>query len=173
MPFDPMYQLLPFPISHPEFSDGKTAAGKALFDYNDSISLYNTLSEVGKAAAELRRIEATGVANKLLQDRLINLKKVVSASASKDAFGESQKTYRYAFTLYRALMDLKRRKFANTADADLRSRVDSIEFYIKKSRSLLAEAIPVTDSQRDPKTSFTASIDKFWTEVAKQKDFAL
>jgi hypothetical protein len=118
-------------------------------------------------------MEAGGAAGKLLQERVINLKKVVSASASKDAFGESQKNYRYAITLYRALMALKRSQFAGTADEDLRNRVDSIEFYIKKSQSLLAEAIPLTDSQRESKTSLAAGIDKFRTEVVKQKDFAL
>jgi hypothetical protein len=51
--------------------------------------------------------------------------------------------------------------------------MDSIEFYIKTARSLLLQAQPKTDAQRDAKAGMTGSIDKFWTEVIKQKDFTL
>jgi hypothetical protein len=51
--------------------------------------------------------------------------------------------------------------------------MDSIGFYIDRSRSLLANAIPASDAHRDAKASLTASIDKISREIAKQKEFTL
>jgi hypothetical protein len=173
MPFDPMYQLLSYPVSHQEFEDGKPAAGKTFFSYSDSIRLHNALSEVAQAGAELRRMEVAGISRIPLQERAKYLQQVVEAAASKNAFGESQKSYRYMLKLYRAFMDLKRSQFANTPDADVRAGMDSIGFYIDRSRSLLANAIPASDAHRDAKASLTASIDKISREIAKQKEFTL
>jgi hypothetical protein len=68
-------------------------------------------------------------------------------------------------------MDHKRNQFTTITDNDLRKKVDSIELYVKKSRALVSETNPKTDSPRDAKAGQIGSIDKFWTELIKQKDF--
>jgi hypothetical protein len=180
MPCDPMYQFLSYPLSHEEFKNGQPAAGKQLFNYNDSIRLYNQLTPELKAAAELRRVEAAGTSNRFMQERAGYLKRVLSGAAakvaaveSKDAFESSSKSYKEAFALYKAFMVHKRNQFNTLPDAELRTSMDSIEFHVKTARSLLLQAQPKTEAQRDAKAGMTGSIDKFWTEVIKQKDFAL
>jgi hypothetical protein len=171
MPCDPMLQLLNHPLSPDEFSEGKPAGTRILFNYNDSIRIFRQLSPLAQAGAELRRMELAGVSNKLLQERETYLKNTINAAASKDAFTEAQAAYQYSYDLYKTFMASKRNQFAGLKDTEVRSSIDSIEFYIKKSRSVLQEANPKTDAQRSSKTRFTTALDQFWTEVVKQKDF--
>jgi hypothetical protein len=171
MPFDPLYQYLSNPLSNQEFIDGRPASAKNLFNYADSIKLHNQLSFVGQTSAELRRLEAAGIQNNLLRERQVFLRQILQASASKDSFDEGIEVFKTAFSMYKEFMVHKRNQFSTITDNDLRKKVDSIELYVKKSRALVSETNPKTDAQRDAKVGQIGSIDKFWTELIRQKDF--
>lgn len=171
MPFDPIYQLLPSPLSNHEFIDGKPAAGKTLFDYTDSIKQHRQLSLILQTSAELRRLEAGGLQHYLLQERRMYLKNILQSSASKNSFDEGSNAYRAAVSLYQKFLSHKNKQFSTITDIELQPTVDSIEFYIKRSRALVSETVPKTDAQWESKTRQIASIDKLWVELIRQKDF--
>ena len=171
MPFDPLYQLLAYPFTHAEFIAGKTAATKTVFNYSDSIQVQQQLPQASQMAAELRRLEAGGYPHFILQERRMYLKNVIQSSSSKNSFNEGILAYRTAVALYNGLYEHRKKQFSSITDADLKTSVDSIEFYIKQSRALIAEVAPKTDAQWESKTKQTASIDKLWVALVQQKDF--
>lgn len=77
MPFDPMYQFLNHPITNKEFIDGKIAinTAKPFFNYIDTMKQYAMLSPAEKIRDETRRLEANGIQNDLIMERLNILKK--------------------------------------------------------------------------------------------------
>ncbi|RYF91537.1 MAG: hypothetical protein EOO03_01125 [Chitinophagaceae bacterium] len=171
MPFDPIHQMLAYPITNQEFIDGKPVANTNSFNYKDSIKFHYQLSPPMQTAAELRRLQAAGLQHKLLQDRSIFLRNKMQSVDSRNSFEEGLVAYRKAVDLYKALTAHRKTQFASIADNDLKQAVDSIEFHIKNSRALIAETVAKTDAQWKAKTGQTASIDKLWTALIQQKDF--
>ncbi|HMK04087.1 MAG TPA: transglutaminase domain-containing protein [Ferruginibacter sp.] len=171
MPFDPMYQFLSYPLTNREFMDGTAASGKSLFNYNDSIKQHAALSPAVQKAAQLRRLEAAGVVNDLVRERRAYLMKGLQNAASKNSFEEGGKVFKLALALYKDLMGHKKKQFSTISDSDLKQQVDSIAFYVKRSRSLVSEAIATTDAQWEAKTNNLRNIDRFWVELIKQKEF--
>ncbi|MDP4267248.1 MAG: transglutaminase domain-containing protein [Bacteroidota bacterium] len=79
MPFDPMWQLMDYPVTNKEFYDGKTISiENKQFNYNDSISKYETQSELDKYFYTAQRVEKNGVINQMTSDYLNYLNKNIA-----------------------------------------------------------------------------------------------
>jgi len=91
MPFDPMWEFLNYPFTNQEFYQGKVTEGntKPFFSFTDSIAAYVQLDSIEQCIAEARRIEANGVKNSLLFDRLQHLKMVVEVYRNNKAVNEA------------------------------------------------------------------------------------
>jgi len=80
MPFDPMWQLLDYPVSYKQFSDTiiTQKKPKTVFKYNDSIALYERQTEIQRFETEIRRIENNTINNAVIYDRLSKIKSYVT-----------------------------------------------------------------------------------------------
>lgn len=171
MPFDPMNQLLAYPLTNKEFIEGKPAAATILFHYADSLNQYAQLSYVQQTAAELRRLEAAGVQNDLLLKRQQFLKNVLQSYSAQDVFEESGNAFNNAVALYNKYIVHKNNQFTTIGDNDLRAMVDSMAYYIKRSRSLLIEAVPKNNEQRQAKSGNMRNMEQLWAQLDKEKLF--
>lgn len=71
MPFDPLWQFLDHPLTHSEFAAGLTPDNDGpCFNYADSIRRHEKLPEIGKLAAEARRISADTGTSPAVRNRL-------------------------------------------------------------------------------------------------------
>lgn len=72
IPFDPLWQLLYYPVTNQEFYEGKTALNpkKQYFNYVDSIKVHECKSDIEKLESTSRRIEQNGVKNSLVFEQL-------------------------------------------------------------------------------------------------------
>ena len=77
MPFDYMWQFLNYPISEQNFIDGNFQQDKnqQVFDYDETIKTFLTLSENEQLAGLKERMIQTGYKNKLAKERFEILKK--------------------------------------------------------------------------------------------------
>ena len=68
MPFDPIWQALPYPVKYQEFDKNseKTATRKDRFNYADSINAYNNSELIDKQTGIMRRMKANGTFNPLV-----------------------------------------------------------------------------------------------------------
>jgi len=76
MPFDPMWQMVYYPVSTQNFASGKTEIDKSgtYFSYPDSIAAYEKLTHLQQMEAEARRMEANGVKTTMAYNYFTNLK---------------------------------------------------------------------------------------------------
>ena len=88
MPFDPMWELLNYPITNQEFYDGKTQVNKnkSYFNFNDSIRKYLSESEIDKLIFSTKRIEKNGVKNSIIFDRVQHNRREIEYLVNKQAF---------------------------------------------------------------------------------------
>lgn len=79
MPFDPVWQLVYYPITNHDFHSGKTYINtrKPLLYYNDTIEFYHGKPEIERLIASNRRIEKNGLTNHLIIERLRYTKRLI------------------------------------------------------------------------------------------------
>ncbi len=76
MPFDYLWQFLHYPVTNPEFQEGKTQQNKAktYFSFTDSIQAYEQQNHIEQITASAYRVKKNGVNHSLIFDRLQHLK---------------------------------------------------------------------------------------------------
>lgn len=101
IPFDPMWELLNYPITNQEFYEGNTQINKnkSFFNYNDTIFKFINMTNIDKLVSSSRRIEKNGVKNSMVYDRLqynkreieyfINKAAVEKQNAAVNAYNEA------------------------------------------------------------------------------------
>ena len=127
MPFDPMYQFLNYPVTNKEFIDGQqnTAESKPIFNFNDTLKFYATLSPADKLISEARRLEANGIRNDMLLERLNFIKKGLEPIA----FNEANTALKQSIDLFNIYIAHKNKQFSTVEDKELLESLDSISHY--------------------------------------------
>jgi hypothetical protein len=171
MPFDPLYQFLPYPKTNREFTDGIPATSKLFFNCKDSLNQHNQLSSFDQMIAELRRLDGAGIENDLLQERKQFLKKGLQSYTSKNVFDESNLTFSKAVKLLNEYFGHKNKQFSTTGDNDLLQIMDSMKYYVRLSRSLMSQAVIQNDEQQLAKTNSLANIDRYWRQLDQEELF--
>ena len=173
MPFDPMHQFLNHIVSNKEFLDGQTAinTSKPYFNYADTIRQHALLSAADKAAAEARRLEANGIPNPLLRDRLNHLRTEMGAYAGMNKFEESGKAFKQSMALLNEYINLKNKQFAAIEDSKLRQMTDSMSYYATQARTLLFSIVPRDESHRQNLAGNHQALEKLQKRIMEEKDF--
>ncbi|SHM96033.1 transglutaminase domain-containing protein [Chitinophaga sp. CF418] len=152
MPFDPLWQLLEHPYRHDEFRDNnlKAAAGRAVFNYKDSLAAYETMKDdLLKYQLVINRIEGYGVTNQLISHELAYYKNLVKyiaenrqiAAANKaiDDFNRSSNQYNRAVNLFNEYVQFKNKQFRpSKPDSEIREMVAAVGRKLAESRKGLA-----------------------------------
>jgi hypothetical protein len=173
MPFDLIFQFLNHPITNKEFEEGKTAinTAKPFFNFNDSLKQFALLSQPEQLRAEARRMEANGVVNDLMLERLNHLKKGIQSFTSKDIYDEAANSFNRAVGMYNKYIGHKNKYFSDIDDNNLRQMIDSVSLYANKSRTLLSSMTPKDEAERQMLLSTHQNIEKFQNAVKADKDF--
>ncbi|MBK8144329.1 MAG: hypothetical protein IPK62_04650 [Bacteroidetes bacterium] len=85
MPFDYMWQFLPYPVTNQEFYEGKTQENKTkpFFDFRDSIRVHLSKDSMEQWISTANRIEKNGMKNSMIFDRFHHLKSEIEMSKQK------------------------------------------------------------------------------------------
>lgn len=88
-PFDPMWQLLNFPISNSDFISGKSKADNKTqeWNFNDSIASYEKQDTITREIVTLKRMERNGIINNLLSQHALELKKNIENAKRNQSVG--------------------------------------------------------------------------------------
>lgn len=116
MPFDYMWQFLPYPISNKEFYNGQTQMNpsKKRFDFDLEISRYSTLSELEQLKGSSERLKNNGVLNAMISDRLSYERKKIeyyNQVKSLKEFKEVVTLYKEGISQLNAFIDYRNRQF--------------------------------------------------------------
>ena len=166
MPFDPMWQLLNYPIKHKEFYDGDFYSNKRkpFFNYTDSIESYFQLDSLQKFKATALRIQQSGLENNMVKNRLAYAKmhvELIRQQKDVDLYNSAMADLRNAAELYNQFLDHRNKKFSSTTDDALQKLLMEID--LKFAAAL--KKLKVIDE--------TEAVFQFSTEEVREKIKAL
>jgi hypothetical protein len=148
MPFDPLWEFLNYPITNQEFYEGKTQvnSSKLLFSCLDTLKAYETLTDHDKLVSSTRRIEANGVKNSIIFDRVqhnkreieyLDNKKVVETHNSKaNQFNHASAKFNLGIALLNEFINYRNQKFnPKKTDSQIKLMLDTVEILFNQSKA--------------------------------------
>ena len=177
IPFDPMWQLIPYPIKYEEFNYGtKSNESQKKFMYNDSIRSYLKLSEIDRKTDRIRRIESNGRRNKLVITELKHEREYVGiAQKNKEIrrlntgnyyFNEAAKQLNEYYKLKQ-----KKNKGKKISNSKLLTEINSIEKKValaKKNYAQIKSNDPLILKKKREANSMVKKIEKI---IDQQKEY--
>lgn len=191
MPFDYLWECLYYPVTNQDFYEGKTTPdpSKLRFSYPDSITAYVALSPVQQDIAAAARVEASGLRNSMVFDRLQHLKlrienyrrqeevdrqnaDVARRNAVVNIYNAALGEYNESVRQFNAYINYYNAQFKpERSDAEIQGMIDSCDHLIKDARTKLG-GITTDDAQiRSSISSLNKGIDDIAGRVAEQQDW--
>lgn len=129
MPFDYLWQFSEYPITNQEFYDGITARSdrRIKFDFRNEVEAYQRLSVTDQASQSAKRIEANGVKNSLIAERLDYEKYRILHEKDKDNYLKMQEiiaNFKEAGNKFKEFLNYRNRKFTPlVSDEQIKSKI--------------------------------------------------
>ncbi len=164
MPFDPMWQLLKYPITNQEFYDGKfeTDKDKPYFNFNDSIAAYEKLSKEEQLKASANRIEQNGLKNAMIKEMFQYLSSEIEnikILEINNRYNEAVNSYNEAIRLYNVFINFKNKQFTPyKEDNEIIQMTADVELALNKSLNKLNEI-------KKPDTQTTRLMNKAYKNI--------
>lgn len=134
MPFDPLWQLLTYPITNQEFYaaqslvDGK----KQYFNFKDSLAVYDKQSEIERLIFSNNRIEKNGVMNTLIFERLqYNKQNIVyyKNKQNEEKINSAVDLFNNGSALMNKFVEYYNKQFTPLkSDAEIQQMLDTVDF---------------------------------------------
>ncbi len=177
MSFDPLWQLLNYPITSQEFYEGKFAINKnkAFFNFNDSIVAYENLTEEEQLMAIANRIELNGVKNSMIFDKLHHIKVELENFKIREINEKHSAAINYyneSIRLFNVFIDYRNKQFTpKKEDAEIKQMIDDVELELNKSLNKLNE-IKNADAQTSGQMQLLyKNINEMFAKIDEQKEF--
>jgi hypothetical protein len=155
MPFDYMWQALYYPVNNQEFYEGKVAENKSkpYFSYPDSIKAYESMRHTQQLAAAARRIEAAGLKNSMIFDRLHHIKSELETERQNsgiDLYNGAVFDYNAGVSQLNDFINYRNEKFVPTKpDGEIQTMLSSATERFTSARTKL-KSIEQPDSRNAP-----------------------
>jgi transglutaminase/protease-like cytokinesis protein 3 len=141
MPFDYLWQFLPFPISHQEFIEGKSTSNKIKYDFNAEIVKYESLTNMDQYFESSQRIEKNGIKNQLILDAYTYAKKAWSIerdNTTNNKYNQVVNDYNEAINELNDFIYYRNNKFKpNLTDEEIKSKIQIPNEKLKKCQDAI------------------------------------
>jgi len=150
MPFDPLWQLIYYPVTCQEFYVGKNVKtlGRTRFNYVDSILAYEKQTEIERLISSSNRIEKNGVINTLVFEKLKHNKveieyynKGIEYKKNKqkaDQYNSATYLFNNGINLINVFINYKNKQFnPEISDSALKQMIDTVEVSFKLAQEKL------------------------------------
>lgn len=177
MPFDYLWQFLGYPISNEQFLAGQITTNKSqpAFDYYAEIEKYETLPYLEKLQSSAQRIEAAGVKNDLVFNRLANKKseiEVLTHNKTSDEFNAISAQFNEAINLYNNYINYRNNKFTPTySDETIKEMIETPRNTFLRNKEAIASLKNVSDSNLMMVKNLSTSINKVIESCDEQLKF--
>jgi len=131
IPFDPLWQLLNYPITKKEFLDRKpNSKNKKYFNFIDTILIYEKQSKIERLLSSGKRIESNGISNYLDYDNLYHIKfniKNYYHKLTEEQFSNALNSYNEGIFLFNEYVEYKNRNYLPyKSDEEIKQILDNI-----------------------------------------------
>ena len=169
MPFDPMFQLLDYPVTYNEFYNGsiRINANKPYFNYADSIGAYEKLNPLAQYSATASRMEKNGTPRKMVTNRINQLKMEIEIiNQDKDAalYNSAVADYNDALAIFNNFLTYRNNQFIPAkTDDEIQAMFDGIEKLIMTANIKLKEV----NQSKATLTLNTSAVEKKLTDLSE------
>lgn len=116
LPFDPMFQLLNFPISYKDFLAGNTTANNRnnYFNYKDSLQSFRKMDALSRYENEKARIENAGWPSSKIETKIKRIRfqmEVLNQDSDADLYNSAVDDYNSAIKSLNVFLDYRNRRF--------------------------------------------------------------
>ena len=144
MPFDPMFQLLDYPVTYNEFSNGNNqATHKPYFNYVDSIAAYEKMDSLAQYSAIALRMEKNGTPRKMVTNRINQLKmeiEIINQDNDAALYNAAVADYNDALAIFNNFLTYRNNQFIPAkTDMEIQTMFDDIEKRIASAAIKLKE----------------------------------
>ncbi len=177
MPFDFLWQFMPYPWTTAEFYKGSALPNdtKTFFNYKDSIAAYDRLTHIEQLESTVSRMERNGVKNAAAFERLKFLKteiQILRQNQTVDLYNAAIYDYNEGVYAFNAFIKYRNSRFIPPkSDADIQEMLNTVDTH-------LASAYMKLDSIQKPDPSTTAmmkqsrrTMEDFEKELKGQQDW--
>jgi hypothetical protein len=143
MPFDPMFQLLNYPVTYKEFNNDniKSKSGAAYFNYADTLSKFENAEPIERYTSAYERIQNNGIPNSMIKTKLTQLRfeiEVIYQVRDSILYNDAIADYNSATNEFNNFIAYRNNRFKpDKTDAEVQSTFDDIEKKIVSARRKL------------------------------------
>lgn len=143
MPFDPLWQFLPYPVSNPAFCSGGKGSGAVgvFFHFSDSLEQFEKQTHIDRMVSQKRRIEANVINSYLVYSIVRQLGQVIENyyhDQAKLKYDSAAYFYNEAIHGLNRFIDFRNKQFQpDEGDAYLTKMLDDVDRCFASSLSFL------------------------------------
>jgi Transglutaminase-like superfamily len=136
MPFDPMFQLLNYPVSYERFNNGNTGRNSNIpyFNFDDSIRQYQTLDPLNRYLSTLSRIRKNGEANAKINTKISELKmkiEIIYQDKDSELYNDAISDYNKAVNRFNDFLSYRNSNFSPLKSAsEIQGIFNDVDNYI-------------------------------------------
>ena len=177
IPYDPMWQLLNFPVSHQNFYEGNLYQNKnvVFFNYTDSINAFIKMDSLQKFTSTAAHIEQNGLYNKLVRQRLdYNKMQIEIIRQDKDVnlYDSAVAGLNSALNIYNTFIQYRNKQFVPLIpDKNLSKMLAGIEVTLLKAFEQLEEINRTEATFTFSTEAVRNKINTLLTQVKEQEQF--
>lgn len=177
IPFDNLWQFLNYPVTNQEFYEGKTQQNKtkAYFSFKDTLQEYEKLSHIEQLNASAYRIEANGVKNALIFDRLQRLKLLIEndrQTKSVNLYNSAVVDYNEAIRAINEFINYRNVQFnPKKSDPEIQTMLDKPDAKLKEAKNKLGQITNSDPTNTKMIEQLSTSIDEVSKQLKMQQDW--
>ena len=177
MPFDPLWQLLPYPVSHREFSRGSFHTKKEDSPLNvaDSVKAFLQLDSLYQLEASLVRMKQAGLENDMVNSwrSFVNMKvAIVYEDKDMNLYNSAVVDLNRANTIFNHFVEYRNNGFIPTKpDAEIRALLDPIAGIISSAEKKLDQIGRSVENLQYDTAPLQKRFDALKQRVKEQQNF--
>lgn len=176
MPFDPMWQLLNYPITHKEFKQNShSKKDKPFFNYNDSVKAFLLLDSLQQLEALTRRMLVAGMEdNNLKIWHSYNEMKIAIIYGDKDMelYNEGVNLLNKASAIFNAFVQYRNNQFMPARpDKEISTMLEPVNGLIREARDHINQIGLVVENFQYDTEALYQRLQSLKTRVTEQQDF--
>lgn len=183
MPFDPIWQLIERPLSHTAFMSGVESSSVNQINFNDSIDSFLQADSLTRFDSEIRRIEKSGLANKMIMDYydylqlsrevMIQNRKISLNNQWVDISNQAIDLYNNAVSAYNKYIISKNGQFRKPplSDEQVRDQIDKPDRLLERSEILMKSILTDDPELKNHLKKINQSISELRKAIDEDKLF--
>lgn len=177
MPFDPLWQLLNYPVSHQMFYTGNIYPDKKLpfINYADSVSAYIKMDSMQRLRSTAFRIEQSGLYNNMVKNRHEQTKmniEIIREDKDVDLYNSAVADLNNATATYNNFVQFRNKQFTPAVtDNALQALLNGIETQLLSAHKKLDEIAKTEAGFKFSTDALRDKLNALALRVKEQKDF--